>query len=443
MKTVRLLALAAAASWAASAVMLAARQARAEGARVLTLAEAERAARQQPQMLVARAAVDVAQGQADQTRAPLLPQTTATAQYSRGTGNFVPTPTVRDRSLVGGTSLTPSFDYWQFDFVATQLLYDFGQTSQRYHAAEKTVEAQKFALETTQLQVVLAVRRAYFGARAMKELVGVAQETLDDQNRHLAQVLGFVRVGTQPLIALAQQKAAVASAQVLLITAQNNYDTTKAQLNQAAGLTQGTDYDVANETLAPVGGEDQPLEVLAAEALAARPEMATLGKQLQAQEDTIRSAKGGYGPTLSATADASEAGIALDGLVPNWYAGLILSWPIFQGGFTQGQVRAAEAGLQSVNAQTSLEGLQVRLDVDTARLAVRAAKATIPAADDAATSAREQLSLAEQRYATGVGSIIELDDAQVAYTSAAAQAVEARYVLASARAQLLAALGRT
>jgi outer membrane protein len=106
-------------------------------------------------------------------------------------------------------------------------------------------------------------------------------------------------------------------------------------------------------------------------------------------------------------------------------------------------VRAAEAGLESVHAQESLEELQVRLDVDSARLAVRAAKATILAADDAATSACEQLTLAEQRYAMGVGSIIELNDAQVTYASARAQAVQARYGLASARAQLLAALGRT
>ena len=62
----------------------------------------------------------------------------------------------------------------------------------------------------------------------------------------------------------------------------------------------------------------------------------------------------------------------------------------------------------------------MRLDVDSARLAVRAAKATIGAVDDALASAREQLRLAEQRYSTGVGNIIELTDAQVAYTTAAA-----------------------
>ena len=50
--------------------------------------------------------------------------------------------------------------------------------------------------------------------------------------------------------------------------------------------------------------------------------------------------------------------------------------------------------------------------------------------------------LAEGRYQAGVGNIIELGDAQVAQTSAAAQAVQAEYNLATARAQLGRALGR-
>jgi len=57
-------------------------------------------------------------------------------------------------------------------------------------------------------------------------------------------------------------------------------------------------------------------------------------------------------------------------------------------------------------------------------------------------NAREQLRLAEGRYQSGVGSIIELGDAQIAATSAAAQVVQADFNLATARAQLLTALGR-
>jgi outer membrane protein len=413
---------------------------------VIHLADVERSAgAQQPQILIARAATSGAQGLQEQARSPLLPQVLASSTYTRETANYVPRPGVfvSNNFVPPASSLTRSFDFWVFGIGATQLIYDFGQTWQKYRAARFNAEAQHDAERTTTLQVVFAVRRAYFNARAGKDLVGVALETLGAQKKHLQQVQGFVTVGTQPLVALAQQKAAVANAQVGFITAQNNYETAKAQLDQAAGLTIGTDYDLGDEDLPPVEEEDQPLDTLAAAAIAARPEIATLAKQREAQEATLHAARGGYGPALSANASANEQGTALDGLVANWAAGLAVNWPIFQGGLTRGQVRQAQAGIDSVDAQRSLEELQVRLDVDSARLAVRAAKATISAAQDAEASAREQLRLAEQRYATGVGSIIELNDAQVAFTSAAAQLVQARYGLASARAQLLAALGRT
>jgi outer membrane protein len=415
--------------------------------RTVTLAEAEHAAMSlQPQLMAARAASSAAESRADEARAAMLPQVTATAQYLRQTGNFVPRPGSVPSSLGGGGAgwdLGTSYDSWSFGVTGTQLLYDFGQASGRYHSASATADSQRAAEATARLQVLFTVRRAYYGARAQKALVVVAQETLDSQQKHLMQVQGFVVAGTHPEIDLVQQRAAVANARVALITAQNNYETAKAQLNQAAGIAGGTEYDVGDEEAPPIADEDAPLEALVAKAIAARPELAAIAKQRVAQQETVGAVRGAYGPTLSATAGASEAGTALTGLVPNWNAGLLLSWPVLQGGLTRAQVREAEAGLASVDAQRSIEELQVRLDVDSARLAVRSAKATIGAAGEAVDSAREQLRFAEGRYTTGVGSIIELFDAQVAYTSAAAQLVQARFGLASARAQLLAALGRS
>jgi outer membrane protein len=424
--------------------------------RVLTLNEAERAAvTSQPQLLVARAATATALAQADQARAPLLPQVTATAEYAREGGIYAAEGSHASTSAGGPTTATAvaptnqsfgqvistSTDVWLVELSATQLIYDFGQTYEKLRAADRNADAMSLTERSTLLTTLLNVRSSYFNARAMKELVAVAKETLDDQNKHLTQVQGQVSVGTQPQIALAQQLAAVANAKVSYITAQNNYEVAKSQLNQAAGITTGTDYDVGNEELAPLDDEDQPLTVLAPKAIAARPEMASFVKQRESQEATLRSAKGGYGPQFLASAAALEAGTDA-GLSPGWSAALILSWPIFQGGLTKGLVRQAEAGLQTVDAQRSLEELQIRLSVDSARLSVHATKATIGAANDALTSSREQLRLAEQRFATGVGDIIELNDAQVAYTSAAAQVVQAHFNLATARAQLLAAMGR-
>jgi outer membrane protein len=134
--------------------------------------------------------------------------------------------------------------------------------------------------------------------------------------------------------------------------------------------------------------------------------------------------------------------VQLDSLTPSWAIGAQLLWPIFQGGITKGVVHTAEANLSYADAALEAERLQVRFDVLQAVLTLRATKVAIDASREALVNAREQLRLAEGRYQSGVGSIIELGDAQIAATNAAAQVVQADFNLATARAQLLTALGR-
>ena len=414
----------------------------AEAARVVHLADVERAARgHQPQMAVARAAVAAAQSRVGAANASYLPQVTGTVQYQRTTGNFAPRPgTVVPAHAV--TSLSPSYDLFNYGVSASQLVYDFGQTSNRIGAAKAAREAQEAVEKSTDVQVVFAVRRAYFQALAQKALVGVAQETLDNQHKHLAQIEGFVRAGVRPEIDLVQAHTSISNAEVALITARNGYDGGKVLLNQAAGVVGATDFDVVDEDPPAVEDEDQPLQTLLGKALASRPDLAVYDRQQQQQEQTIGSIRGALWPTVSVTAGATEVGTSLGGTVPNWNIGALLGWPIFQGGLTQAQVAEAEANLQGIHGQRALAVLQIQSDVEQARLAVVATKATMGSAQAAVGSAREQLRLAEARYAAGIGGILELSDAQLAYSSAAVQLIQARYNRATARAQLLAALGR-
>ena len=126
----------------------------------------------------------------------------------------------------------------------------------------------------------------------------------------------------------------------------------------------------------------------------------------------------------------------------NWNATVSLSWPLFEGGLTRGQVREGRAALAALVAQRDALRQQVRVEIEQARLGVRAARTALAAADEALRNARVGLGLAEGRYQSGVGNIIELGDAQVALTAAAARRVQSEYSLATARAQLLKALGR-
>jgi outer membrane protein len=411
-------------------------------ARVLTLDEAIRTARErQPSLAQARASATAAAAREREALSPLLPQVSGSASYSRSTFNSAPRPGITSAASASGNSWNTQ-NYYSFGATASELVYDFGQTSGRWRAAGASAEAGKASERAAVLDAVLAVRTSYFSARAARDLVGVARDNLTNLDAHLRQIQGFVAAGTRPEIDLAQARTDRANGLVQLINAENGYATAKAQLNQAMGVEGPTDYEVASETLPPVEKEDQGIDPLLEEALHDRPDLAALDQQVRAQELTLSATKGGYGPSLGVSTGITDAGTALDSTAWNWNAAVTLTWDLFQGGLTRSQVEEARANLDGLRAQRDQLRQKVRLDLEQARLAVRAAKSALDAAGEALVNARERLRLAEGRYKAGAGSVIELGDAQVALTTAAAQKVQAEYNLASARAQLLRALGR-
>jgi outer membrane protein len=434
-----------------SAVLLAALLA---AGRVLSLEEAVHTARQnQPQLHQARANTDAAVARADEARAPLLPQLGVTAQYQRTTANFAARPgsiptNNGGTNTTGTTTSWDTFNFWNGGATLNQLIYDFGLSIDKWKAAKAQADAQRSTELATVLSVDFTVRSNYFLARADKALLQVAQDTLDQQIKHRQQTEGFVKAGTQPEIALATAKTNEANARVALIQAQNNYETAKVTLNQAMGIEGPTDYDVSDQPFPVVDVEDGQLEPLLAEAIKARPEVASIEDLIRVNQLTISSVKGNYLPSISAQANVTEAGTALErtvissGLTWNANVGILLSWNLFAGGLTNAQIHEAQANLANVAAQLDLERQQIRVDVNAALLAVRAAKSSLSATAEALENAKLQLKLAEQRYQVGVGSSIELTDAQVALTLAAGQAVQADDNLSTARAQLLRALGR-
>lgn len=401
---------------------------------VLTLGQAlANAQAHQPQLRQAIAQTAAARARVREVGSSYFPQLSGNGSYLFGPGRS------DINQVVAGITSSQTYS---LAANLTQLIYDFGQTNDRYGAAKDQAAAQAATQAATALTIALNVRTAFFTARADKELIAVARATLENANRHLDQTRGYVEAGKYPQLNQASALKDVANARVQLIDAQNGYETAKSQLNQAMGIEGGTAYDVTNEAMPTVSGETLALDSLMKEALANRPEFAAFQQQLDAQRRTIAQYKEGWAPSLRGTAGAGTNGAPGSAVFNNWDAGLTLSWPLYLGGMPQAQAQEAEANLTSLQAQVDNLRQQVRLAVDQARLSVAAEKIAIKAAADSTRNAADQLSLAEGRYQAGVGSIVELDDAQLGYTTAAAQQVQAEYKLATARAQLLQALGR-
>jgi outer membrane protein len=426
-------------------------------ARVVTLEQAERSAdAHQPQLGQARANTQAGAARAEQARAPVLPEVKIAAEYERTTGNRPHKP--GDASTVVNSGKT--YNWYEAAATGSFVLWDFGQTRGRWRAAQARTQSLASTELATGLQVILEVRTAYFQARAQKALLAVAREAFGNQERHFEQISGFVQAGTRPEIDLAQARADRATARVQVITAENNYAVARAQLNAAMGIGGPIDYDVGDETFPEVDAESRPAEALVDQALRGRPDFVALDDQIRAAELTRQAAQAGYLPTLSLIGGASDQGIDLTrtrgigttstglprgynaGLAWNYFGGINLVWPIFQGFLTRGQVREAEALLSGLRAQRDGLVQQAWVTVQQAQLGVRAARETLAASDEALTAARQRLALAEGRYQAGAGNAIELGDAQLGFVTAGAQKVSAEYRLASARAELLFALGR-
>jgi outer membrane protein len=411
-------------------------------ARTLTLQEAQRLAlERQPQLRAARSSTQAAEGRVEQSRSGLLPQLSATAGYERTTNNFLLRPGGIARS--GAVASWSAYNFFDTGATLSQLLWDFGQTSNRWRSTQASARAATDQERTTGQQIVLQVRSAFFNTVAFKELLAVARETLANQRNHLAQIEGFVQAGTRPPIDLSQAQADFANADVQVVNADNAYQRSKVLLNLAMGVEGPIDYDVASESLPPQQGEDGALEPLLQSALAARPEIASATEQVKAQQLLIQSARGSYGPSIAAVGSFNQSSLTgMNYIGWNAAVGVTLTWNLFQGGLTNGMIHEAEGNLGFAAAQLDLLRQQVRVDVDQALLAIRAAKAALSSARKALVAARQRLSLAEGRYQNGSGSVIELGDAQIAASNAAAQVVQTDFQLATARAQLLFALGR-
>ncbi len=376
---------------------------------------------------------------------------TTNISYRHGTANR----TIRIGTPAPLAALRPSpspstYDYLNTAVTATQLLYDFGQSSEAWRAGRLSAESAALDTRALRLAIALDVRLAFFTARARRELCEVAREDLSNQRRHLDQVQGLVDVKIRPAIDLAQARANVGAAELRVITADTDYDLARAELDRAMGATPGQDYELASDELSPVEGEEEPVSALLDRARQVRPDLTSGERAVQAAERDLAAARGRYGPTLHLVLSATDSGPMFDrgpfewrNLRWNYAAALVFTWSVFEGQRTIGVVREAEATLEQARGRRQLLDIGLGLELTRARRSLAAGRAATVLAEATLESARERLRLADGRYKAGVGTALEVSDAQLGFASALAQRVQAQFQLSAARAQLLHALGRS
>lgn len=400
---------------------------------VLTLDEAIATARtRRPSLAAARGLADAAEASSREARGALLPQLDLSGRYTIA------------RDDPPGAGNTTTADTLSGALSADLLLWDFGRTSSRWRAARASAGAAERDADAAVRDVVLEVRLAYFGLLEATALEDVARGTLANQERHLAQTAEMVKAGTRAAIDLARLRTAAASARAARVRAGNATRLARARLDVAMGVPGRSEYQAVAPSLPALAAEAWSGDALFAEAVSGRPELAAQRAAVLAQEHSARAARRALWPSLRLGAGADASGPWEAGFDPTLgtSVGLTLSWPIFDGLSSPAAADAARARLSVERARLADREQGVWEQVEDAAAGVASARAEQPAAEEALAAARELLGLAEARYREGVGTSLELADAELELASAAAERVRVEYDLAGARAQLLRALGR-
>ena len=403
-----------------------------EAGKILTLEEALAIAlERQPQIQARLGDYEAARARVDQALAPLLPQIGSTWTAARD-------QTVSQR--MRGTRLLTN---WQWDTSTTlkatlsQKLFDFGKNWAATDAARANADSSREDLELQRDLIVLAVKESYFNMLFSQRLVKVNEQALERAALNLRSAKGFFEVGTRPKSDVTRAEVDVANARLQIIQAKNAVRLARAALNTAMG----------NRADAPTEVKDilgyEPFSVdqsqLVTEALSRRPEYRQIKARAESAEATTRQTFRNFFPDLTGNA---FVGTTRSDMNEIWELGVTLSWDIFDGGGKIAKYREAKANLQAARERVHALELDISKDVDQAHSSLIETSERIQAAQASVASAQENFRLAQGRFDAGVGTILELTDAQLALTQALSTEAQALSDYRIAISRLERSLGR-
>jgi outer membrane protein len=427
--------------------------------RALSLSEAlAYASAHQPAV---RAAIARIEAQTEQARIPgsqWYPTIGATAQLfvataNNTTGTYVSVGSI-DIPRIGATRATDrgSLSPEPSTLVALgvrQELFDFGRIAAQTAALDALTDVERQRSRSVALDVRFNVEEAYFAVFAAKAILRASQDAYDRSLVHRDLAKAGVNSGLRSPIELTRADADLANFDIGRIRAQGGLVAAQTVLAASVGVS---DPLLDASSAPPTPGDLPDLASAIRRAEANDPRLAEAMTQLRAAEQTTHAIGAELRPNLGLTgtvsgragaAEPSGSGSLPDGhglipSVPNWDLGAVLSWPLFDG-TVSARTDAARARERVRREEIGLVREQQRAAIRGAYAAVEVARTVIPGLRRAFDAARANYDQADARFKAGLGTSVELADAEGLRAAAEIQLVLGEFALARARS----AFGRT
>jgi outer membrane protein TolC len=395
-------------------------------------------------------------------RSTVLPQLRFTGGYTQTIENA--------RSTIVSSVFAQKYNY-NGNVNLSMPLFQGGRAVGGIQAARHTQASSRFATAETRAQVTVDVQRAYLAALAAERLLAIQERNLAVSSDRVAQAEQMERAGRAAHYDVLRVRVERTNLEPLAIQARNDRDLAYLELKRLLNLPLDKPLQLTT---------DVPTDSTAVLALLARLAADTMPGQrglLRAAEESfgarqaaVKVARADYLPTISAffttgylalpatPALPTRLGRASNDLCPagspptricqnNGFfadrsAGLQVSWPIFDGLRTKGNVDLAQANARVAELQLAQTRERVAVEVAQARAQARRVTALFQSQRANVAQAEEAFRLAQLRFSRGLGTQLEVSDAQLALLTAQTNALRSTFDVYLAAAELDRSLGR-
>lgn len=300
----------------------------------------------------------------------------------------------------------------------------------------RLLEGKEAEIEASRLQYFVDLSAYYYDALLKQALRNHARTEVQLYDNQIGELRSRVKIGRTRASDLLSVQAARAGSEARLRAAESALLESKLALAGLARLP--LEFELREETAAtgPIG----PIEAYL-EGSAQHPDLVAARKRRDAAEAGIAFQRGGHIPSLDLTGNyyLKKVGYPNDS---KWDATLTLTVPIFAGGVTQSQVRAAASAYRENEINTGLLERNAQIQIRTLHQTLLASEAEIKAFGDAVELASRSYERIRKDYAFGLVTNIDLLNSLQTLTAARRSFDQARYQRFLERARLEAGAGR-
>jgi outer membrane protein len=316
-----------------------------------------------------------------------------------------------------------------------QLVTDFGRTHNLVASSSLQAQAAQAEVNLSRADVLLAVDRAFYGALRAQAILRVAQQTVKQRETVSEQITTLAQNKLKSGLDVSFANVNLAEARLQLVQAQNDVRASVALLAQALGYSGPQQFDLAEPA------ESSPvlpaLQDAMTEAERDRPELVSQKLQVESAQRFATAERDLVLPTISLMGAAGEVPFRQPEIPENYAAaGFNVNVPIFNGKLFSARHAEAEDRAREAAAVLNDEQTQVARDVQLAWLSASTASQNIPLTAQLFAEANKALDLAQARYDLGLGSIVELSQAQLNQAQAGIAQASAKYDYATRLSEL-------